>query len=148
MHLRLTSLALAILLPASAAVPPVHNLLTDATPESAAAAAMRAYVDPAMAELPPAPPPAVAMQQLPIPSQEPDDNKIDMLNLLDGEKGALFHDRRQGMVVASLGKDWSSQTDCPEGKKRLSDAAQISNVAQRHDNLKGNANGQGAEHSR
>jgi hypothetical protein len=126
-HLRLTTLAFVILMPASAAVPPVHNLLTDATPESAAAAAMRAYSDPATAEL------ATAMRQFPMPILEPDYGKIEVRNLADGVKGVLLH---EAMVVASLGKHGS----CPESTKAL--------VTQRHDSLKGNVNSAGAKRGR
>jgi hypothetical protein len=133
MHLRLTSLAFVILVPASAAVSPVHNLLTDATPESAAAAAMRAYIDPATGELLPEPPPGEALRQLPIPSLEPDDSKIEVLNLPDGVKGVLFHGQRQATVVATLDKDGSLKTECIESTKALPEAPQTSNVAQRHD---------------
>ncbi len=105
MRTRLTSLALVILVPASAAVSPVHNLLTDATPESAAAAVMRAYAEPAAGELA-----AAAMPQFPTPILERDDSRIEVRNLTDGVKGVLLH---EAMVVSSLGKHGS----CPESAK-------------------------------
>jgi hypothetical protein len=132
MRTRLTSLALVILVPASAAVSPVHNLLTDATPESAAAAVMRAYGDPAIGEL------ATTMRQFPKPILELDDSKIEVGNLADGVKGVLLH---EAMVVASLGKHGS----CPESRKALAGAMQTSNLPQRHDNVKGDANNAGAK---
>ena len=117
MHLRLTGLALVFLLPASAAVPPVHNLLTDATPESAAAAVMRAYGDPATGEL------ATAMRQFPMPILEREDSRIEVRNLADGVKGALL---REATVVASLGKHGS----CPESWKAPPGAMRTSNLTQ------------------
>ena len=132
MRTRLTSLALVILVPASAAVSPVHNLLTDATPESAAAAVMRAYGDQATAEL------TTTMPQFLMPILEPAESRIEVGNLADGEKGVLVH---EAMVVASLGKHGS----CPESRKALAGAMQTSNLTQRHDNVKSDANGAGAK---
>ena len=117
MRTRLASLALVILVPASAAVSPVHNLLTDATPESAAAAVMRAYGDPATDEL------ATAMRKFPLPILEPADSKIEVRNLADGVKGLLVH---EATLVASLGKHGS----CPQSTKAPSAAKQSSNVTQ------------------
>ena len=117
MRTRLTSLALVILVPASAAVSPVHNLLTDATPESAAAAVMRAYGDPATGAL------AIAMRQFPMPILEPEDSRIEVRNLADGVKGVLLH---EATVVASLGKHGS----CPESMKTLPGTMPTSNLTQ------------------
>ena len=117
MRTRLASLALVILVPASAAVSPVHNLLTDATPESAAAAVMRAYGDPATGEL------ATAKRKFPMPILEPADSKIEVRNLADGVKGVLLH---EATVVASLGKHGS----CPESTKAMAGRKQTSNVMQ------------------
>jgi hypothetical protein len=118
MRTRLTSLALVILVPASAAVSPVHNLLTDATPESATAAVMRAYGDSAMG--------ATAMRQFPKPILELDGSKVEVADLADGVKGVLLH---EATVVASLGKHGS----CPESMKAMkapSGTKQTSNVTQ------------------
>src|SRR5476649_926725 len=87
--LRMASLAFIVLIPASAAVDPPHDLRGNAT--AAPAAAMRAYINPATGELLPEPPAWEAKRQLPIPSLEPDDSKIEVLNLPDGVKGVLFH---------------------------------------------------------
>ena len=110
MRTRLTSLALVILVPASAAVSPVHNLLTDATPESAVAAVMRAS-DSATSE--------PAMRQVPMPRLEVDGSKIEVVNLTDGVDGVLL---REATVVASLGKHGS----CPESAR----AKQMSKMTQ------------------
>ena len=118
MHLRLTSLALVFLLPASAAVSPVHNLLTDATPESAAAAVMRAVDNQATGELV-----AASMPQFPMPILERDDGRIQVRNLTEGVKGALLH---EATVVASLGKHGS----CPESAKTRPGTLSMLNVKQ------------------
>jgi hypothetical protein len=131
MYLRMTSLAFVVLVAASATVDPPQSLRSGTPP--AATAAMRAYIDPATGELLPEVPPGEARRQLPIPSLEPDDSKIEVLNLPDGTRGVLFHGQRQATIVATLDKDGTPQTECIESTAAQPNAPQTSNVAQRHD---------------
>jgi hypothetical protein len=73
---------------------------------------MRAYINPVTGQLL-SEPPAGELQPLSLP--QPDDSKIEILNLPGGVKGVRFHGQRRATVIATVDADGNVKTDCIEG---------------------------------
>jgi hypothetical protein len=64
-------------------------------------------------------PPPGELRPLSLP--QPDDSKIEILNLSGGMKGVRFHGQRRATAVAAVDADGNVKTDCIEGTAASTD---------------------------